>query len=223
MCLWPLCVVFKKGMCVCTFSLPLFAFHRTLFYVLPRPCPHHPCPYQHLLQYFLYPCTDVTVGTWMASFNVTYFDDRRLCQAECDGSSLVIHETKMCTSCDPRRFLEKHKNSRACQSMVHGTLCAVRVSMHAQEYALMQTINTTYIYIHTYIFCTICNPFPPTCMFIYMHAQTHTHHVHQPMQACPIVRSTDGSLWCNPNTPLCAWGKMDTSSRRMMGSQSRHH
>lgn len=60
--------------------------------------------------------TDVTVGIWMAAFNVTYFDDRRLCAEACTGTSVVLHDVDMCTSCDPRPFLEHHKSNRMCSS-----------------------------------------------------------------------------------------------------------
>lgn len=34
--------------------------------------------------------TDVTVGSWMLAFNVTHFDDRRLCEPACSATSIAV-------------------------------------------------------------------------------------------------------------------------------------
>lgn len=33
---------------------------------------------------------DVTVGSWMLAFNVTHFDDRRLCEPACSATSIAV-------------------------------------------------------------------------------------------------------------------------------------
>ena len=35
-------------------------------------------------------CADVTVGSWMLAFNVTHFDDRRLCEPACSATSIAV-------------------------------------------------------------------------------------------------------------------------------------
>lgn len=36
-------------------------------------------------------CADVTVGSWMLAFNVTHFDDRRLCEPACSATSIAVY------------------------------------------------------------------------------------------------------------------------------------
>jgi len=47
-------------------------------------------------------CADVTVGSWMLAFNVTHYDDRRLCDASCTPTSVVVYDIPKCAGlCDP--------------------------------------------------------------------------------------------------------------------------
>lgn len=35
---------------------------------------------------------DVTVGSWMLAFNVSHFDDRRMCAPECEPNAVAVYD-----------------------------------------------------------------------------------------------------------------------------------
>jgi hypothetical protein len=42
------------------------------------------------------PHADVTIGSWMLAFNVTHFDDRRLCETHCSDTSVAVYDMPSC-------------------------------------------------------------------------------------------------------------------------------
>jgi hypothetical protein len=76
---------------------------------------------------------DVTVGSWMLAFNVTHFDDRRLCETSCSQSSLAVYDIPGCAGlCDPVRQLPTlHNSSQACGiwHAVHADPCSSLVEL----------------------------------------------------------------------------------------------
>ncbi|KAK9831532.1 hypothetical protein WJX81_006529 [Elliptochloris bilobata] len=51
---------------------------------------------------------DVTVGSWMLAFNVTHFDDRRLCEPACSATSIAVYDYPACAGlCEPLEALPK--------------------------------------------------------------------------------------------------------------------
>lgn len=60
---------------------------------------------------------DVTVGGWMLAFNVTHYDDRRLCTPSCSPSSLAVYDIPACAGlCDPSRQLPLLHATPSCRS-----------------------------------------------------------------------------------------------------------
>ncbi|CAD7702822.1 unnamed protein product [Ostreobium quekettii] len=53
---------------------------------------------------------DVTLGSWLLAFNISHYDDRRLCEASCSQTSLVVYDFPDCAGlCDPyARLPEVH-------------------------------------------------------------------------------------------------------------------
>ena len=50
----------------------------------------------------MFVAVDVTVGSWMLAFNVTHYDDRRLCEPACSDTSVVVYDMPKCAGlCDP--------------------------------------------------------------------------------------------------------------------------
>lgn len=51
---------------------------------------------------------DVTIGAWMLAFNTTPYDDRRMCEANCTATSLVVYDFPQCAGlCDPAADLPR--------------------------------------------------------------------------------------------------------------------
>lgn len=60
---------------------------------------------------------DVTVGSWMLAFNVTHYDDRRLCEPACSPTSVVVYDMPKCAGlCDPIGSLPAFAKDAACTS-----------------------------------------------------------------------------------------------------------
>ena len=58
---------------------------------------------------------DVTVGSWMLAFNVTHYDDRRLCAAACSPTSVVVYDIPRCAGlCEPLESLPALAADPAC-------------------------------------------------------------------------------------------------------------
>lgn len=59
---------------------------------------------------------DVTIGSWMLAFNVTHYDDRRLCETNCTESSLAAYDIPVCAGlCDAAAQLPSLHASAACR------------------------------------------------------------------------------------------------------------
>eukprot|EP00803_Ostreobium_quekettii_P008075 evm.model.scf_194.3 EVM.evm.TU.scf_194.3 scf_194:20205-23426(+) len=54
---------------------------------------------------------DVTIGSWFVAFNVSHYDDRRLCETSCSETALVVYDFPDCAGfCDAyARLPEVHK------------------------------------------------------------------------------------------------------------------
>eukprot|EP00887_Chlorella_sp_A99_P000226 scaffold13.g226.t1 len=58
----------------------------------------------------------VTIGSWMLAFNVTHYDDRRLCETNCTESSLAAYDIPVCAGlCDAAAQLPSLHASAACR------------------------------------------------------------------------------------------------------------
>ena len=46
-------------------------------------------------------CTDTMMGQWLTAFNVSFFDDRRMCTSSCVSNSVALQNTRCSGLCDP--------------------------------------------------------------------------------------------------------------------------
>jgi len=59
---------------------------------------------------------DTTIGAWMLAFNVTYFDDRRLCSTSCTPYSLAVYDIPTCAGlCEPQTKMKELFRQKECQ------------------------------------------------------------------------------------------------------------
>eukprot|EP00210_Caulerpa_lentillifera_P005805 g5551.t1 len=58
---------------------------------------------------------DTTVGSWMLAFNVTHFDDRRLCTKTCGPYTLAVFNNVCAGLCAPQKDLVKLHSSESCR------------------------------------------------------------------------------------------------------------
>ena len=56
---------------------------------------------------------DVTIGSWMLAFNVTHYDDRRLCEPECSETSIVVYDIPKCVAVVILFFLFETKQCKS--------------------------------------------------------------------------------------------------------------
>lgn len=61
---------------------------------------------------------DVAMGMWMAAFNVTLYDDLRLCTTTCTGTSVAVQNQLLCTGCDPKPVFEGFMSNSECQRTI---------------------------------------------------------------------------------------------------------
>lgn len=60
---------------------------------------------------------DVTVGSWMLAFNVSHFDDRRMCSPSCEPNAVAVYDFPKCAGlCDSVEALPKLHRDEACRS-----------------------------------------------------------------------------------------------------------
>jgi hypothetical protein len=60
---------------------------------------------------------DVTVGAWMLALAGRHADDRRLCEARCSPSALVVYDMPTCSGlCEPARQLRELHAAAACRT-----------------------------------------------------------------------------------------------------------
>ena len=71
----------------------------------------------------LYALADVTIGSWLLALNSTHFDDRRLCETYCTGTSVGIYDFPKCAGlCSPVERLRELHADPACQKLAETEL-----------------------------------------------------------------------------------------------------
>lgn len=71
----------------------------------------------------LYALADVTIGSWLLALNSTHFDDRRLCETSCTGTSVGIYDFPKCAGlCSPVERLRELHADPACQKLAETEL-----------------------------------------------------------------------------------------------------
>ena len=66
---------------------------------------------------------DVTIGSWLLALNSTHFDDRRLCETSCTGTSVGVYDFPKCAGlCDSVVRLRALQSDPACQAISEGEL-----------------------------------------------------------------------------------------------------
>ncbi|KAK9828752.1 hypothetical protein WJX72_001925 [[Myrmecia] bisecta] len=60
---------------------------------------------------------DVTLGSWMLAMNITFRDERRLCENDCTATSIAVYDMPKCAGlCNPAEQLVRLHTSEACQA-----------------------------------------------------------------------------------------------------------
>ena len=70
-----------------------------------------------------YAYADVTIGSWLLALNSTHFDDRRLCETSCTGTSVGIYDFPKCAGlCNPDQSLRELHADPACHTFSEDNL-----------------------------------------------------------------------------------------------------
>ncbi len=70
---------------------------------------------------------DVTIGSWLLALNSTHFDDRRLCETSCTGTSIGVYDFPKCAGlCNPVTRLRELQSDPACQIVSEGELSILK-------------------------------------------------------------------------------------------------
>lgn len=60
---------------------------------------------------------DVTVGSWMLAFNVSHFDDRRMCAPACGANAVAVRHTERCADYCQATICTSHEPLRQTSSV----------------------------------------------------------------------------------------------------------